>query len=72
MLWNAEVGQVMVIDFERAEVPKLQGVLGAISLNRKRKQVVEADLNKQPRVGRGEFVREMQQAITELGWLHVK
>ena len=31
MLWNEETGQVMVIDFERAEVVKPRTVLGAIS-----------------------------------------
>ncbi|KAF2179925.1 hypothetical protein K469DRAFT_730386 [Zopfia rhizophila CBS 207.26] len=38
MLWNEETGQVMVIDFERAEVVKPRTVLGVISANRKRKR----------------------------------
>ena len=38
MLWNEETGQVMVIDFKRAEVVKPRTVLGAISANRKRKR----------------------------------
>jgi len=69
MLWNEEVRQVMVIDFERAAVPKLGAVLGVISPNRKRKRVIEGGLNKQPIDGRGEFVREMQWAMIELSWL---
>lgn len=69
MLWNEEVRQVMVINFERAAVPKLRAVLGVMSLNRKRKQVIEGALNQQPIDGRGEFVREMQWAMIELSWL---
>ncbi len=69
MLWNEEVRQVMVIDFERAAVPKLRAVLGVMSPNRKRKRVIEGGLNKQPIDGRGEFVREMQWAMIELSWL---
>ncbi|KAF2257935.1 hypothetical protein CC78DRAFT_505484 [Lojkania enalia] len=38
MLWSEETGQVMVIDFERAEIVKRRAVLGAISPNRKRKR----------------------------------
>ena len=33
MLWNAEVSQVIIIDFEQVEVLTLQAVLGVISLN---------------------------------------
>ena len=33
ILWNAEVGQAMVIDFERAEVLKPRAMLGIILLN---------------------------------------
>ena len=69
MLWNEEVRQVMVIDFERAAVPKLRAVLGIISPNRKRKLVIVGGLNKQPIDGRGEFVREMQWAMIKLSWL---
>lgn len=69
MLWNAEVGRVIMIDFERAEIPKPWAVLGATSPNGKRKRVVKRDLNKQPRDSRGEFVREMQLAMMEVHWL---
>ncbi|KAG9193942.1 hypothetical protein G6011_03977 [Alternaria panax] len=37
ILWNEETGHVMVIDFERAEMEQ-RTVLGAISVNRKRKK----------------------------------
>ena len=65
ILWNTEVGQAMIIDFERAEVLKPRAVLGVISPNQKRKRVPEG-LNKQPEGRRDEFVREMQRAIVEL------
>ena len=65
ILWNAEVGQAMVIDFERAEVLKPRAVLGVISPNQKRKRAPEEGLNKQPEERRDEFVREIQRAIVE-------
>ena len=65
ILWNAEVSQAMVIDFERAEVLKPRAVLGVISPNRKRKRVPEEGLNKQPEERRDEFMREIQRAIVE-------
>ena len=61
MLWNAEIGQAMMIDFERAEILKPRAVLGVISPNRKRKRVLEGGLNKQSGEHRDEFVRETQQ-----------
>ena len=39
ILWNEKIRQVMVVDFERAEVIKPRPVLGAISANRKKKQL---------------------------------
>ena len=66
ILWNAEVGQAMIIDFERSEILKPRAVLGVISPNRKRKRVPEEGLNKQPEGRRDEFVREMRLAIVEL------
>lgn len=66
MLWNAEVSQAIMIDFERAEVLKPRAVLGVISPNRKRKRVPEEGPNKQSEGRRDEFVREMQRAIVEL------
>jgi len=65
MLWNTEVGEAMMIDFERAEILKPRDVLGVISPNRKRKRAAQG-LNKQPVEVRDEFVREMQRAIVEL------
>ncbi|RYN15486.1 hypothetical protein AA0114_g12966 [Alternaria tenuissima] len=41
ILWNEETGHVMVIDFERAEIEQ-RTVLGAISVNRKRKKPAES------------------------------
>ncbi|OCL01491.1 hypothetical protein AOQ84DRAFT_434837 [Glonium stellatum] len=41
ILWNTEVGQAMIIDFERAEIRELRSVLGVVSPNRKKKQVPE-------------------------------
>ncbi|KNG46173.1 hypothetical protein TW65_07084 [Stemphylium lycopersici] len=41
ILWNEETGRVMVIDFERAEIEQ-RTVLGAISVNRKRKKPAES------------------------------
>jgi len=68
MLWNAEVGQVMMIDFERAEILKSRAALGVISPNRKRKRVTQECLNKQLDDGCDAFVREMNRAIIELRW----
>ena len=62
MLWNAEVSQAMMIDFEQAEVLKPRAMLGVISPNRKRKRVPEEGLkglNKQLEGRRDEFVWEM-------------
>ncbi|KAL9099373.1 MAG: hypothetical protein Q9163_005121 [Psora crenata] len=38
ILWNAELDQTMIIDFERAEIQESRAVLGAISPNQKRKR----------------------------------
>src|SRR5437762_14211993 len=46
MLWNAEIGQAMVIDFERAEIMKRRVVLRVISPNRKKQRITENDLKK--------------------------
>ena len=59
MLWNTEVGQAIIINFKWAKVLKPQAVLGAISLNWKRKWVPKEGLNKQPEGCCDEFMREM-------------
>ncbi|KAF2806116.1 uncharacterized protein BDZ99DRAFT_539609 [Mytilinidion resinicola] len=62
ILWNTEVGKVMVIDFERAEVVKPRAALGIISPNRKKKRA-------SPVKQRGEeslFTRETRRAAIEL------
>ena len=61
ILWNAHLGQMMIIDFERAEIQKPKLVLGDISPNRKRKR--ETKLEKQPD---DVFVRETRRAMMEL------
>ncbi|KAF2194998.1 hypothetical protein K469DRAFT_648552 [Zopfia rhizophila CBS 207.26] len=66
MLWNEETGQVMVIDFERAEVVKPRTVLGVISANRKRKRGSDASLAKQEEDGSSVFVRERRRVAIEL------
>lgn len=66
ILWNSITGQVMMIDFERAEILKPRPVLGVISPNRKRKRVVKEGLKKQQEELRNEFVREIRRAIVGL------
>jgi hypothetical protein len=66
MLWNEETGQVMVVDFERAEVVQPRPVLGVISANRKRKRKSHAELSK---LGEGRlsvFSRERNRVAIEL------
>ncbi|KAF2644398.1 hypothetical protein P280DRAFT_467026 [Massarina eburnea CBS 473.64] len=64
ILWNEETRQVMVIDFERAQVVKPRPVLGDISANRKRKRLDDDS------VKRGNlssiFVLERDQAVNGL------
>jgi len=62
MLWNAEAGQAMIIDFERAEILGRRTALGIISPNRKRKRIPEGHLYKQ--VDR--FEPEVRRAMAEL------
>ncbi|KAI0528405.1 hypothetical protein GGR58DRAFT_509396 [Xylaria digitata] len=66
MLWNEETGQVMVIDFERAELVKRRTVLGAISANRKRKRRSDATMAKLAGDRSSVFARERQRAAIEL------
>ncbi|KAF2744340.1 hypothetical protein M011DRAFT_408562 [Sporormia fimetaria CBS 119925] len=65
MLWNAETGRVMVIDFERAEVVKPRTVLGDIPVNRKRKRQ-SASMPKQTGGRTSKFARERQRMATEI------
>ncbi|KAF2752446.1 hypothetical protein EJ05DRAFT_495259 [Pseudovirgaria hyperparasitica] len=41
LLWSAETQQVLVIDFERAQLPPMRPVLGVLSPNRKRKRLCD-------------------------------
>ncbi|KAF2182685.1 hypothetical protein K469DRAFT_636613 [Zopfia rhizophila CBS 207.26] len=66
ILWNEETCQVIVIDFERAEVVKPRTVLGVISANRKRKRGSDASMAKQGGDGSSVFVRERQRVAIEL------
>ncbi|KAF2174662.1 hypothetical protein K469DRAFT_681013 [Zopfia rhizophila CBS 207.26] len=66
ILWNEEMCQVIVIDFERAEVVKPRTVLGVISANRKRKRGSDASMAKQGGDGSSVFVRERQRVAIEL------
>ena len=59
MLWNAEVGKVIIIDFKQAKVLKPWAILGVILLNWKRKRVPKKGLNKQPEGHYNEFVWEI-------------
>ncbi|KAI4128198.1 MAG: hypothetical protein LQ347_004278 [Umbilicaria vellea] len=61
ILWNAKLGQIMIIDFERAEIQESRAILGAISPNRKRKWPTA--LKEQPD---DVFMREIRRAMIEL------
>jgi serine/threonine protein kinase len=65
MLWNEEIGRVMVIDFERAKFVQLRTVLGSIPANRKRKSPEDSVAKRgcdKPSV----FARERQRMAVEL------
>jgi len=61
ILWNAKLGQMMIIDFDRAKIQKSRAILGAISPNRKRKWATA--LKEQPD---DVFMREIRRAMIEL------
>ena len=61
ILWNSELSQAMIIDFERAEIRGLRAVLDVISPNRKRKRANNPKQKKDDL-----FEREARQAIAEL------
>lgn len=58
MLWNKEMGQVMVIDFERAKIVERRATLGTISGNRKRKRQPERSTAKLGRTEHFGFTQE--------------
>ncbi|KAF2785855.1 hypothetical protein K505DRAFT_261180, partial [Melanomma pulvis-pyrius CBS 109.77] len=62
ILWNGETGNVMVIDFERAEVVNARAVLGVIAPNGKR---TRGSAGKR-REDASPFAREMRRATIEL------
>jgi tRNA A-37 threonylcarbamoyl transferase component Bud32 len=66
ILWNKEMGRVMVIDFERAEVVKPRTVLGTISANRKRKRESDIMMAKHERGSSSAFTRERNRMAREL------
>ncbi len=61
ILWNSELSQAMIIDFEKAEIQGLRAVLGVILPNRKRKLATNLKHKKD-----NMFLREAQQDIAEL------
>ena len=65
ILWNAEIDQAMIIDFERAKVLEGRPVLGAVSPNRKRKRIREADKKEQLKGDSEACEREMREAMSE-------
>lgn len=71
ILWNEEIGRVMVIDFERAEVVEKRTVLGIISANRKRKRGPNASVAKQGRDGSSAFALERRHAAMGLSGLRL-
>ena len=70
ILWNEEIGRVMVVDFERAECVKPRLTLGTISANRKRKGEYDTRLSKCGEDGLSIFWRERNQVAYELRGLH--
>jgi hypothetical protein len=70
LLWNKETGQVMVVDFERAECIKPRPVLGTVSANWKRKREHDAGLSKRGENGFSTFLRERNRVAIELRGLH--
>ncbi|KAF2001745.1 hypothetical protein P154DRAFT_562456 [Amniculicola lignicola CBS 123094] len=65
ILWNGERHQVMIIDFERAEIVKPRSLLGPISANRKRNRTHDTSMVKQCEDGTL-FARERRRAAIEL------
>ncbi|KAF2786070.1 hypothetical protein K505DRAFT_260706, partial [Melanomma pulvis-pyrius CBS 109.77] len=65
MLWNREIGSIMIIDFERAKFVKPQAVLGVPSPNQKRRSSAERSLVKQPEY-ETPFLGELGRAISQL------
>lgn len=61
ILWNAKLGQLMIIDFEKAKIKELRAILDAIppNQNRKRTAILKELLD-------DEFMKETRRAITEL------
>ncbi|KAL9101247.1 MAG: hypothetical protein Q9163_003480 [Psora crenata] len=62
ILWNPKSSQLTIIDFERAKMEGPRAVLGAISLNRKRKPATKVKESPDDDV----FVREERRALVEL------
>lgn len=66
ILWNEEIGKVMIIDFERAKLVKARAVLGDISANRKRKRWHNVSMAKQGKDEKSAFTCERRQVAAEL------
>ena len=66
ILWNSTSGQVIVIDFERAEILELRPALGIVSLNPKRARVNNIRIDKPAKGDGGIFMDEMNTVRHEL------
>ncbi|KAF2843551.1 hypothetical protein M501DRAFT_926687 [Patellaria atrata CBS 101060] len=73
MLWDEETSQVMVIDFERAQVCEPRPALGIISSNWKRKRGLDSERSLTKQIGDrcSVFTREIRRAAIELHSLKV-
>jgi serine/threonine protein kinase len=66
ILRNSMSGQVVVIDFERAEIQALRVALGVISPNRKRKRGYGGGIDERAKRDCNVFMREMGKVRNEL------
>lgn len=73
MLWDAKQNQLMIIDFERAEIQESRSVLGTISPNRKRKRATTTTTTRTKRAATQQkqlndvFLGEVRLAVRALG-----
>lgn len=66
ILWNADTRQVLLIDFERAEIRRTRRVLGALSANRKRKQADGTSGMQKPGTHNDPFTAEVKRMRKEV------